>query len=297
MTGMDLRTRPGEAYFWQRVPGWARRLAARSLAAAVVLVLLLSALTAWAQSATPAGQRYSLPAHVLAMTAVAALAVAVASGLIRLGKWELAAITAAGTAFGPMTLAAVPVRASLVTAASDDTALWWRALVALALTAVILTWAGAAARCLPPPQRPVRGLPSALAVDGLFAAVAVLGVVGYGGVPTQADTPVMRAVVGWALLAAGVATVAAFGSRWWVSPGYVLACAAALGLIVVAYARSGGWPGVAGWERDGMESPIVTCAESTVILLASGLLGGACYAILSMTRGRAATLPPTSTAP
>lgn len=61
------------------------------------------------------------------------------------------------------------------------------------------------------------------------------------------------------------------------SLAFLVGIAATSGLIFVAYTRLGGWPGVAGWEFDGMESPIITSAASTSVMFAAALIGSATW--------------------
>jgi hypothetical protein len=44
-------------------------------------------------------------------------------------------------------------------------------------------------------------------------------------------------------------------------------------VLFLAYQRQGGWPGVAGWEFGGMQSPVITSTSIVVCLLAAGPAG------------------------
>jgi hypothetical protein len=54
-----------------------------------------------------------------------------------------------------------------------------------------------------------------------------------------------------------------------------------------AYTRPGGWPGVAGWEMKGMESPVVLSSRVEVVLMAAGALG----LVFGLVRSRIAHAP------
>lgn len=270
------------AYSWQRIPGWLSRLGLGSLLAAAVLGVTTGGMSLAAQHmADPAAlrERYPVTLHVLAMIAVAGLSVAVAAALARRGLPLVAGLVLVGSAAGPMTVVAVPVRASLVDEATlRDTRMWWHVVVAALLTAVLVGWTWWADRCLNTrtTERPASD-GSPLAAAALFAVVAAAGLSAYFLIPPQSNEPVMRAVVGWALLAAGIAVAAGFARTLRVSLGFLVGVAAAAGLLFLAYTRLGGWPGVAGWEYDGMESPIITSVASTVMMFAAPLIGSATW--------------------
>lgn len=261
-------------YFWQRLPLPARRPLLVSAGFLVLLGLIVGGLTAIAQSeAVEVGgdiPLYSLPMHVLAMCAVASLAVAVAVGLRRVGLTALAVVVLAAVVYGPMTLVAVPVDASVVDLeAFDDTLLGWRMLVALVLFVVLAGCSLAVERCLDARPTPADKLWPTV----IFVAALVIGIAMAVQLPEQANLPADRALLGWAVLAAGIVVVVAFGSSAWLSLAATVGAAAVLLLVAAAYSRDGGWPGVAGWEYEGMQSPIITSVASTITLLAAGALG------------------------
>ena len=268
---------------WQRIPSWLSRLGLGSLLAAAVLGVTTGGMSLAAQHmADPAAlrERYPVTLHVFAMIAVAGLSVAVAAALARRGLPLVAGLVLVGSAVGPMTVVAVPVRASLVDESTlGDTRMWWHVVVAALLTAVLVGWTWWADRCLNErtTERPAASDGSRLAAAALFAVVAAAGLSAYFLIPPQSNEPVMRAVVGWALLAAGIAVAAGFARTLWASLDFLVGVAATAGLIFLAYTRLGGWPGVAGWEYDGMESPIITSVASTVMMFAAPFIGSATW--------------------
>jgi hypothetical protein len=269
-------------YFWQRLPRWVSRLMLGSLLAVAALAVLVGGFALVAQrnaDAVVLSYHYSVSMHIVAMSSVAALSVAVAAAVLRLGQPLVAGIVLIGSALGPMTLVAVPVQPSLVDASTfGDTALWWRVLVGVALLGLMTAWAWWTTKCLD--TRPTidslshttetfSWLPSTV----LFVVMTGVGLVAYRMTPQQANEPALRAIVGWALLAAGIAVVTAFARTAWMSLAMLAAVASTMGIIFLAYTRLGGWPGVAGWEFNGMESPIITSVASTVTLLAAPVIG------------------------
>ena len=113
----------------------------------------------------------------------------------------------------------------------------------------------------------------------------------------------MRRLIGWALLAAGICRGGVVASTAWTSLGLLAGSAITLAVIFAAYSRIGGWPGVAGWEFQGMQSPIVfTSVASTVALLVAPLLGLLGWGVVAAARNlgqadtatdRGAPVPPT----
>lgn len=73
--------------------------------------------------------------------------------------------------------------------------------------------------------------------------------------------------VGWAVLATGIAVAASRG--WRVGVASSALAAAALAILYGAHHRKRGWPGVAGWEFSGMQSPVVLSASVAVLSAAS----------------------------
>jgi hypothetical protein len=280
-------------YFWQRLPGWFNHLLIGSLCAVGVIMGLVGGLSLVAQSTadqvvpTP---HFSVSMHAVAMAAVAGLTVAVTVGLIRLGQPLLAGVVLIGSVAGPMTLVAVPVRASLVdTSTWGDTRLWWHVVVAAVLVSVLTGWTSWVNKCLNQrpagPPLPEKSIVRQVAQVAVFAAVAIVGYDVYYQLPLQSNEPIMRAIVGWSLLAAGIVVVAAFARTGWTSLALMTGVSATLGLVFLAYTRIGGWPGVAGWEFNGMQSPIITSLASTGTLLAAPLLGAIGWAMGAASRG------------
>jgi hypothetical protein len=249
--------------------------------------VLIGGIASLAQSAgdrVSPGPHYSLTMHVLAMTALATLAVAVAAVLEGIGRTELAGFVLVATVAGPMTLVAAPASGSVLEPSMADTTLAWHVAVGAVLLAIMATWTWLIVRTIgkrtsdqDSTPAPVRS--SWMGPDLVFCATAVLAVEAYARTPQQADSPSGRAIIGWAVLAAGIVTAVAFGRRWWVAPAALVGAGAVLGLVFLAYSRVGGWPGVAGWEYDGMEPPIITSVASTGSLLAASALGLALRAV------------------
>ena len=275
-------------YFWQRMPSWLERLVVGSLCAVGALGLIVGGLAWLAQLNSDPIPRYSLSMHVVAMSAVAGLGVAVAVGLWRLRQPLLAGVVLVGVVVGPMTLVAVPVRGSLM-ANPMDTKWWWHAVVSIAVGSVLTGWAWWAHQCLGrrahvPPRESSSVIRQTLQF-ALFVLAAMAAWVGFNETPMQSNAPVMRAIVGWALLAGGIVVVAAFAATAWTSLALLTGSALTLGAIFAAYTRIGGWPGVAGWEYKGMQSPIITSVPSTAALLVAPLLGLFCWSLAAAARG------------
>jgi hypothetical protein len=266
-------------YFWQRPPAWVNRVVLGSLVPAAVIGLMVGGLTwmGWKLADSPEHiTHYSLSMHVIAMLALSILAVAVGSALVVQRKPVLAGVVLIATAFGPMTIVATPIRASLITSTYQDTRIWWHVVVAGALTIVLSAWTWWVVRCLPEPEGQPDRPPSALASllpDLVFIVSAAGGLLAYLSSPDQSNQPAMRAMVGWAILAAGIVTAVGFARHWWTSLVLAGGAGVVLGLIFLAYSRNGGWPGVAGWEYQGMESPIITSVGATAAVLSAWLLG------------------------
>jgi hypothetical protein len=91
----------------------------------------------------------------------------------------------------------------------------------------------------------------------------------WGGSFGTQEAPGFWPCVGWAVLGAGLAVAVSRGG-WWAAAIPLALAALTLWSMVDAYHRDGGWPGVAGWEFNGMESPIVlSTAVVTVVLIAA----------------------------
>jgi len=102
------------------------------------------------------------------------------------------------------------------------------------------------------------------------AVLAAQAVAGRGQV--QEDLGV-AAMLGWAVLAGGLAATVAESAHRWAALATFAAAVGVLMLMSAAYARDGGWPGVAGWEP--ITSPFVLSWTSTVAVCAAPLAGGA----------------------
>ena len=256
------------------------RAAMGSLLAAVALGALVVAVALVAQGAAdrtalarhyPATSHDSVTLHALAMVGVGALAVGVALALCRLGWVVIAVPVLLGVALGPMTIVAAPVRNSLVSADGSDTTGLWHLAVGAAVVAILSVWTWWTARCLGPVPVERRassfaGWPLALFVASFLVALEV-----YQRLPEQANAPAASAVTGWEVLAAGLVVVVAVAVNARAVSWSLLGVGASLGLIVLAYSRTGGWPGVAGWET--IQPPIITCWVSTVTVLVAPIAG------------------------
>jgi hypothetical protein len=215
---------------------------------------------------------YSLAGHVAAMTLLGAVAVLVASTLVSQGHRLLAALVLVGAAWGPMTVVAVPLRAGLIAASSSDTVWWWHVVVGGAVLVVLAVWT-----IVVTPEH-AGGILNVPFVGSLFLVVAAVSfLICWNNVWELQESPGPLPSLGWALLAAGLAAI---GTRatWRVLVPAVLLTAGALGVAALAYLRQGGWPGVAGWEFNGMESPVILSARVVLVLavaLVPGLLLGA----------------------
>jgi hypothetical protein len=225
------------------------------------------------------GYLYSLPAHVFAMVVLAGFVVTLAAELWRAQRPGLAVAMLAGAVVGPMTLVAAPVARSVIAADGADTRWWWHTVVGLIQGALLLGWTWWTVRCRTPEQR----RPGDRAADGgrppvsaasVFVVVTAAGCCAHAVALRDAGNQVagLTQYVGWSLLAAGLTVAVGTARRGW--PGVVASAGAALTVEVLslAYERPGGWPGVAGWEFGGMESPIVVSGISTTVLLTGPVL-------------------------
>jgi len=176
---------------------------------------------------------YSLTRHVLATAALALLTVAVATSLTRRGAGLLGGLMILGVVAGPMAVCAAPVSRSLL----DDSLVpyWWWSLLVGAVHVTVLTawtwWTTAALRHLdlsPNPTITVApadgarpGAPVASAASGaVFLTVAAAALVAQAVVErgqVQADLGVV-AMLGWAVLAGGLAATVAESTRRWTGP-------------------------------------------------------------------------------
>jgi hypothetical protein len=165
---------------------------------------------------------------------------------------------------------AAPVQATLITADDGNVHLWWHLVVGMPQFAIMLVATGWAVRCRRVPTSFVQG--SVVTVFGLFAAVAVTSQILLLPNPGTSEHPGLVVTVGWAFLGAGLALVLARSTR---PSTPVLALAAAVVVVaalMLAYYRPGGWPGVAGWEFNGIESPIILSPAGVAALLAGPVL-------------------------
>jgi hypothetical protein len=61
--------------------------------------------------------------------------------------------------------------------------------------------------------------------------------------------------------------------------------------MALGYLRPGGWPGVAGWEFDGMESPVILSAQVAIVSAAGPIAGMLLKSILGAVRRLSRRLP------
>ena len=283
---MDTAPRP----FWHRIPyGVAVTVRTSTIWAACVFLLVASLSTAAEWSANPAttGTQAPVALHALAMTAVAALCVGVATALARQRHPELAALVVVATAVGPMTLVAVPLLPALVAPNDSDTVLTWHAGIAVMLVGLLGIWTRQLVEVLElePPAPPT--LLNRVVPGAVFAFAVLASDVAYWLIPEQSNVPVFRAVLGWGVLAAGIVVCVGWSRSRGAALLALLGSAFVLLTVTAAYTRVGGWPAVAGWERDGMQSPIITSWASTVTLLAAPVVGLAVLVVRRRLMGEA----------
>ncbi len=262
---------------------WKTDVAVGTLLTAAVLGLLVGGIAGLAQHAAQVWWRsegltgnqemYSLTLHTMSMVGIGMVAVATASFLTIDGRVALAVAVVVGAVAGPMTLVAAPVSESLIRDDSLDTIPGWHLLVGAALLAVLATGTWWTSRSLRRGGVLLdRATSPGFSSGSLFVVVA--GTVLAAQVPMMSnpERPQLVVATGWSLLIAGgsgrrdvVAHVA--GRRGTVGGGVVLL------LMAVAYLRIGGWPGVAGWEFKGMESPVILTFVTAAGFSAAPLLG------------------------
>jgi hypothetical protein len=275
---MEITT--GE-YFWTRW-GWTGRLVAAWGAGAVALGALVAGLAATGQHAAQADARaqgvggiytYSLAEHVSAMVLLGVLAVAVAVILDRRDARLLAALALLGAAAGPMTLVAAPAWSGLVRTSAMDTRAWWHAVVATAVLALLGSWAHWVEQALPAPPQIRSAARSGPSRGALFTVLAALLFVVFWNKSWQLqESPGVVPALGWALLVAAL-VVAASRAALPVRVVLVVLSAAVPAVLFLAYHRESGWPGVAGWEFNGMQSPVITSTSIVMCLLAAVPVG------------------------
>jgi hypothetical protein len=271
---------------WQR-SGWSRGLLLAWVGGAAGLAALVGGLAVAAQHEAQVDARanglggaatYSLFGHVTAMVLLGALSVTVVVTLVRSGRRVFAGSVLVGVGLGPMTLVATPVRAALVSASFMDTRLWWHVVVGMVIVAVLAGWVWAVGSRLPSSSPETRARSERARAGFPFEGVVLFALFGIGFVVTWNKSLALQESVGvapsagWAVLAAGM--VMATASRGWRAGAACLALAA--GMLVTmygAYDRDGGWPGVAGWELGGMQSPVVLSASVAALLLLAAPAG------------------------
>lgn len=264
--------------FWVR---WGIRRTAGWLLGAAALGVLTWVLAAAAQHAAVVAARresadlstYSLGGHVAGMTLLGCMAVLVSSALVRQRHRVMAAAVLAATAVGPMTLIAAPVRWSLVAQSSMDTVWWWHLAIAVVVITVLAGWTAAVTTEREEPAPTAVGSRTAVSDEAVFLLVTVVGFAGCWNFAWHLqESPGALPALGWAALAAGGAVAVARGP-WRTGAILIPLIAAALGVMAWAYLREGGWPGVAGWEFNGMESPVVLSARVAFVMAAAPFLG------------------------
>jgi hypothetical protein len=275
--------------FWLRLgqhSGWSRDLVLAWVGGAAGLAILVGGLAAAAQHEAQVNARaqglggtytYSLTGHVTAMVLAGALAVTVAVTLVQSGRRVLAGLVLVAVALGPMTLVATPLRAALVPVSYMDTRLWWHAVVGAAVVAVLAGWTWAVAHHLPAPPARSPGTDAARTrfpseTILVFALIVVGFLVTWGRSFALQESVGVVPAAGWAVLAAGMVMATAFRG-WRVSVASIALAVALLVTMYGAYHRDGGWPGVAGWEFGGMQSPVVLSAGVAALLLLAAPVG------------------------
>jgi hypothetical protein len=248
----------------------------------VAVAAFVAVMTASAQHAGVADARangiaslylYSLVWHVVAMVAVACLAVAVAVTLWRSASRVMAGVIVVGAAAGPMAVVAAPIRPALMAPTSMDTVWWWHVVVSAALTVLLGAWVLALHALTRRDAVERSPLPAGRWDASVFVVAAALAFsLAWNHSWQLQESPGALPAFGWAVLAAGMFLAARRVGQW---RAVCMVALAALALLALshAYTRPGGWPGVAGWEMGGMESPVVLSARVEVVVVAAGALG------------------------
>ncbi len=262
---------------------WKTDVAVGALLTAAVLGLLVGGIAGLAQHAAQVWWRSegltgnqemdSLTLHTMSMVGIGMVAVATASLLTIDGRVALAVAVLVGAVAGPMTLVAAPVSESLIRDDSLDTILGWHLLVGAALLAVLATGTWWTSRSLRRGSVLLDGATSpGFSSGSLFVVVA--GTVLAAQVPMMGnpERPQLVVATGWSLLIAGGAVIGTSLRTWQVGAATVGGGVVLL-LMAVAYLRIGGWPGVAGWEFKGMESPVILTFVTAAGFAAAPLLG------------------------
>lgn len=263
---------------------WTRSVAAGGLLTGLALGVVVAGIAGLAQRAGRAWlldqglssqeinslEVYSLPLHTAAMTAVGLLAVAAASLLVLTGRRLMAAVTLIGAAIGPMTLVAAPVAESLIRDDSMDTVAGWHVLVGALLMTIMGVGTWWTSRSL----RSWDGRPAELPLSdiSLFALTAAACLTAQVPMMGSHERPQLVVALGWSLLIAGT-TVVGTMLRGWQTAAATVGSGLVLLLMALAYIRVGGWPGVAGWEFMGMQSPVILTFVSAGAYAAGPLTG------------------------
>jgi hypothetical protein len=211
------------------------------------------------------------------MVLLGALAVTVAATLVVSRRRVLAGLVLVSIALGPMTLVATPVRAALVPVSYMDTRLWWHAVVGAVVVAVLAGWTGAVVSrlsALPTTPGSVEPVRARFPSEGVlvFALIAVGFIVSWNKSFVLQESVGVLPSAGWAVLAAGMA-VAVAHRGWRVGAATLALAGAALVTMFGAYHRDSGWPGVAGWEFGGMQSPVVLSTTVAAMMLIAAPVG------------------------
>ena len=164
-------------------------------------------------------------------------------------------------------------------------------MVALVVASVLAVWTRDVVRALP-------SAPAAVRFPAEGSVLVVLVAVGFVLVWNKSFAPLesvgLLPAAGWAVLAVGLAAAAA-QRRWEVGAALLGLAGAALLTLYFAYHRDGGWPGVAGWEYNGMQSPVVLSVAAAALLLTAAPAGAALGALRSRTATQPAQQAPQAT--
>jgi hypothetical protein len=236
------------------------------------------------------GYLYSLPLHVASMLAVSALAVMIAAVLNLAGHRLLAALVVLGAVAGPLTLVAAPISSTLIRTDSMDTVAGWHLFIGGLQLLILSTSTWWTSRCLMRRDFSARLDLADESISGAILYAAVGACCLAAQVPAMGnlsgERPMLVVATGWSLLIAGVTVVLASVPRWRPVLLVTIGCAVVVLLMGVAYLRPGGWPGVAGWEFNGMESPVILSWANVPLFLLSPSAGLA--AALLFRAGRSA---------
>jgi hypothetical protein len=238
-----------------------------------------------ADGVTSGLEQHSVAGHVLAMVLVAGLTVWLAVGLAASSGLGFATTMVVAAAAGPMTVVAAPVREGLVVS-GPDVAVWWRAVVAGVLCLLLGAWGVSVHRAMGA-GAPTRSEPGDLIVLTGAATVAFVGAL---ALADWQQSPGLVTFGGWALLAGGGVLLGRHRG-WAVAGTTVLVGGAALAALAGAYLRPGGWPGVAGWERNGMQPPIILTGAVAAMVLVAPVVGATLHTALRSAARRRCAAP------